>query len=400
MRMRHIFMIAAVISVLGIALALSACTSKSKEQTASGQDSSEKKEVTKKDVWTCPMHPQIRKDGPGQCPICGMNLVKVDLSEESHSGASGGLTPDSHAPFSLSAERQQMIGVKTGVTEKKPLFKSIRAAGRLAFDPELYTAQNEYAEALRQLERVQDSPLPDVKHSAERMVQSAKLRLKILGLSDKQIASLGASGASESSLLINKPGQQVWVYADIYEMDLPNVQPGQSSEITAGFLGGKTLAGKVASVDRVINPNTRTAKARILVQSAATLLRPESYVDVSIMAPLGEQVTVPFDAVLDTGKQSWVFVVGDNGQFMPRVVAIKFQAGDEVAIASGLSGGEKIVTSANFLIDSESRLKAVAQAAATPQTEGKPQSAPKTPSCPPGEEWHAQMGHCMKKAGD
>lgn len=377
---------------------LGGCNSKPSEQAAVHQkkEVEEKKVSAQKEVWTCPMHPQIRKDGPGQCPICGMTLVKVDTSEKAQSGDSGGVIPDSHAPFTLSADRQQMIGVKTGIAQKKPLFKSIRAAGRLAFDPELYTAQNEYSEALRQLERVKDSPLPDVRHSADRMVQSAKLRLKILGLSDKQIGSIGTSGPSESSLLINKPGQAVWVYADIYEMDLPNVQSGESVEITAGFLGGKTLAGKVASVDRVINPTTRTAKARILVQQAATLLRPESYVDVAIMAPLGEQVTVPFDAVLDTGKQSWVFVVGGTNQFMPRVVTIKFQAGDEVAIASGLAGGEKIVTSANFLIDSESRLKAVALAANS-KTEG---SQSKTPSCPPGEEWHAQMGHCMKKVGN
>lgn len=374
-----------------LAVGVAGCTSKSKEQSASDktQGGSDKKEVAQKEVWTCPMHPQIRKSEPGQCPICGMNLVKVDTSEEAHSGAAGGVIPESHAPFSLPPERQQMIGVKTGIAEKKPLFKSIRAAGRLAFDPELYTAQNEYAEALRQSQRVSDSPLPDVKHSADRMVQSAKLRLKILGLSDKQIAGIGSTGPSESSLLINKPGQQVWVYADLYEMDLPNVQPGQSAEITAGFLGGKVLAGKVASVDRVINPNTRTAKARVLVQSAATLLRPESYVDVSIMAPLGEQVTVPFDAVLDTGKQSWVFVVGENGQFMPRVVTVKFQAGDDVAIASGLSGGEKIVTSANFLIDSESRLKAVALG----QTGESGKS--KAPSCPKGQHWDVPMAMCM-----
>lgn len=356
---------------------------------ASHSPAEQTKAAPKKEVWTCPMHPQIRKDGPGQCPICGMNLVKAESIEEPSSGASNEMTPDSHAPFTLSAERQQMIGVKVGLAEKKPLFKSIRAAGRLAFDPELYTAQNEYAEALRQLERVKDSPLADVRHSAERMVQSAKLRLKILGLSDKQIAAINSSGPSESSLLINKPGQQVWVYADIYEIDLPNVQPGRSAEITAGFLGGKILAGKVASVDRVINPNTRTAKARILVESAATLLRPESYVDVTIMAPLGEQITVPFDAVLDTGRQSWVFVVGDGGKFTPRLVTVKFHAGDDVAIGLGLKGGEKIVTSANFLIDSESRLKAVALG----QQSGAGEK--KTPSCPKGQHWDVPMSMCM-----
>jgi Cu(I)/Ag(I) efflux system membrane fusion protein len=388
----HLF--AAFLIALALGLFSAGCTSNSKDQA---HDHSVKEQVAQKEVWTCPMHPQIRKEGPGQCPICGMNLVKVDTSDEANSGASnilGGVIPESHAPFSLPTSRQQMIGVKTGIAEKKSLFKSIRAAGRLAFDPELYTAQNEYIEALRQLNRVKDSPLPDVKHSADRMVQSSKLRLKILGLSDKQISSMGygdAGGASDSSLLINKPGQQAWVYADLYEMDLPNVQPGLSAEISAGFLGGRILPGKVASVDRVINPNTRTAKARILVQQAATLLRPEAYVDVTIMVPLGDQVTVPFDAVLDTGKQSWVFVVGDNGQFMPRVVTVKFQAGDDVAIATGLTGGEKIVTSANFLIDSESRLKAVTMG----QSNDGNGSKHSTPSCPEKQHWDTPMAMCM-----
>ena len=98
---------------LALTILIAGCTSKSKEQGASSQEqgSSTKKEVAQKEVWTCPMHPQIRKEGPGQCPICGMNLVKVDTSEEANSGASGGVIPESHAPFSLSAERSQMIGV-------------------------------------------------------------------------------------------------------------------------------------------------------------------------------------------------------------------------------------------------------------------------------------------------
>lgn len=320
----------------------------------------------KNEIWTCPMHPRIRQNQPGQCPICGMNLVRAEAnSKASDHQNEHGVMPDAHAPVKLSQERQQMIGVKLGVATQKPLFKSIRAAGRLAFDPELYTAQNEYAEALRQLDRVKDSPLPDVKHSAERMVSSSRVRLKVLGLSDHQIDQIHEAPAAESALLINKPGQSVWVYADLYEMDLPSVHPGQSAEISAGFLGGQVLTGKVASVDRIISPSTRTAKARILVQKATTLLRPESYVDVTILAPLGKQVTVPFDAVMDTGKHAWVYVVNDKGVFTPRLVTIRFQVGDEVAIASGLKGGEKIVTSANFLVDSESRLKAVAEEASS-----------------------------------
>lgn len=353
-----------------------------------------KTQEVKKDVWTCPMHPQVKQDKPGKCPICGMDLVKMEQEETS---ASQSQVPQDHTSFKLSLERQQMIGVKTGVVEKKPLFKSIRASGRVAFDPELYTAQNEYIEAIRQLSRVQDSPLADVRHSAERMVQSARLRLKLLGLSDAQIRGLGSSEAANQNLLLTDKGDSVYIYAEVYEIDLPNIQPGLTAEITASFLGGKTLEGKVISVDRVLNPTTRSAKVRILVPRAKALFRPETFVNVTILSPLGEQVTVPLDAVLDTGTQSWVFLVKDDGTFEPRVVGIKLHVNDQIAIESGLKGGERIVTSANFLIDSESRLKAAAQGQ---QSSSGGDSKPKTPECPPGEEWHAQMNHCMKKVGN
>jgi multidrug efflux pump subunit AcrA (membrane-fusion protein) len=179
-------------------------------------------------------------------------------------------------------------------------------------------------------------------------------------------------------------------------MDLPYVQPGLSAEITAGFLEGQTLAGKVVSVDRVINPATRTAKVRILIPKAKGLLRPESFVDVTIHSPLGDQVTVPFDAVLDTGTQAWVFVGGEKNQFEPRLITIKFRADGEIAVGSGLKGGERIVTSANFLVDSESRLKG----ALLPSTDtGEESSKPKVPSCPKGQHWDTPMAMCMPDVG-
>ncbi len=300
--------------------------------------------------------------------------------------------PVGHAEIQLSPMGEQLIGVKTGTVEKTPLYKDIEAPGRLAFDPELYTAQTEYSEALQQLERVKNSPLPDVIHSAKHMLQSAKLRLKILGLSDQQIASLQAGGEGEANLLLTKPGQKVWIYADIFQMDLPYIHSGQTADITAGFLGGTTLKGKIVSVDSVINPTTQTAKARILVSEGSSFLRPESYVNVTIHAPLGEQVTVPFDAVLDTGKQSWVFIASPSGKITPRLVRVKFYAGDYVAIANGLGGGEKIVTSANFLIDSESRLKAVSEGLDDAGGSGKKAALP---TCPKGQHWDLSMSMCM-----
>ena len=372
-------------TVLGLT-SFASCNSKPREETISGQALKKVEAVAKAELWTCAMHTQVHKDKPGQCPICGMTLVKIESEPET--AATQSKMPDDHASFNPSAQKQEMIGVKTGIVEKRPLFKQIRASGRLAFDPDLYTAQNEYIEALKQMERVKDSSISDVKHSAERMVQSAKLRLKILGLSDRQISGLVGQESSDTNLLLNKPGQQVWVYADIYEMDLLYIQPGIAAEVTAGFLGGQTLPGKVVSVDRVINTASRTAKARILVQEAKTLLRPESYVDVTILAPMGEQVTVPFDAVFDTGKQAWVFVSNSQGNIEPRRVTIKFRAGDDVAIEQGLQGGESIVTSANFLIDSESRLRAV-----TAQSKSSGKNA--ASSCPKGKHFDPQMAMCM-----
>jgi len=360
----------------------------------------------KKDVWTCPMHPQIRKDGPGKCPICGMELVKLDLTNIKQD-QSQAHAPEGHAHFNLSNNRIQMIGVKTGVVEKKSLFKSIEAPGRVAFDPELYTAQNEFIESVKQLDRVKESTLVDVKHSAERMVESAKLRLKILGLSDQQISKLRSGGGANtgSNLLISAPGENVWIYAEVFEMDLSNVEAGQKVKITGGALEAKELFGTVASVDRVINPMSRTAKVRISVPNAKMVLRPESFVNTSILSPLGEQTVVPFDAILDSGKEAWVFVFKEDGHFEPRTVVIKHYAGDEVAIGSGLEVGEKIVTSANFLVDSESRLKGVLSAQSGIDTQNitddkkEPQS-PAKPQCPKGQEWHEQMKHCMDKVGE
>lgn len=388
--------------IVGVGTLIGGCT---RDHASKKDEVSLEKSADKKEVWTCPMHPQIKKDGPGKCPICGMDLVRAASMNESAQMSEAEL-PEGHASFQLSQSRIQMIGVKYGVVEKRPLFKSIEAAGRVAFDPELYTAQNEYLEAVRQLDRVKDAPLADVKHSALRMMESAKLRLKILGLSDTQISVLRNSGAltTGSNLLVPKAGESIWVYAEVFEMDLSHVSPGLEVTITGGALEGKELFGKVASVDRVINPSTRTAKVRVLVPNAKGELRPESYVNATIHAPLGEQVVVPFDAILDSGKETWVFVSKTQGHFEPRKVNVKYYSGEEVAISSGLRPGDKIVTSANFLIDSESRLKGVLSAQSSEHDHGGESSNSEkkkksTPNCPKGQEWHEQMNHCMPKVG-
>lgn len=368
-------------------LLFQACTKASPPTSArSGEPSS----LDQQQIWTCPMHPQIRKDGPGKCPICGMDLVRAGAALDENTQGHDLSRPAGHASIQLSEARRQLIGVQLGTVERKPLFKSIDGPGRVAFDPELYTAQNEYLEAVRQVARVQDSPIAEVKRSATRMLDSAKIRLKVLGLSDQQIKNIASSQNTATSLLIPSPGDSLWIYADVFEMDLPSVKPGLAAKIRGGSLGASELTGKVVSVDRVINPDTRTAKARIQLIGARPNLRPESFVNVSILAPLGEQITVPFNAVLDTGNESWVFLSKDDGTIEPRLVTIRFQAGEEVALGPGFQGGERIVTSANFLVDSESRLKGALALTSSSATA-------RAPTCPEGEYWHGEMKMCMKK---
>ena len=330
--------------------------------------------------YQCPMHPQITSTKPGTCPICGMNLVPVTSKEQhtNHDQHHGKIKeekplesihkksivqqredqmPNGYTDFKLSFKKQQMIGVKLGEVKKKKLFKSIHAPGRIAFDPELYTAQSEYLEALKQWHNVKNSPIQNVRQNTKQMIQSSKIRLKVLGLSDSQITDLAKKGFQSESLLVSGKGKEIWIYADIFEVDLPYVKKGFSTQISANFLQGQILPGEVISVDRVINPNTRTAKVRIQLLKTAPFIRPEAYVNVTIFAPVGEHLSVPLEAIMDTGRESFVFVKKETGIFEPRKVTIFLETDEEVAIINGLNLGENIVVSGNFMLDSESRLK-------------------------------------------
>lgn len=327
-----------------------------------------KDNIRKAENYTCPMHPQIVSDKPGSCPVCGMDLVLASAMEEDNEHADHGHEknndlPAGHADVKLSSRKQQLIGIKIAKVEKKKLFKSIQAPGRIAFDPELYTAQSEYLEALRQWKRVQDSPISDVKESTRQMIRSSKIRLKVLGLSDDQIKRLTRKGRLSEGLLVSGKGQENWIYADIFEVDLPYIKEGLSAQITANFLQGKTLAAKVISVDQVINPETRTAKVRLQLLDHDSSIRPESYVNVTVFAPVGEHLSVPIESLMDTGREVFVFVKKDDGRFEPKKVIVVNETESEAGIGSGLNEGQEVVVGGNFMLDSESRLKSVIQGA-------------------------------------
>ena len=344
--------------------------------------------------YQCAMHPQIVSDEPGTCPICGMKLQPVE-DESAAAPAGGGRTiafyrhpmrPDvtspvpakdemgmdyvpvytdelqggssgvpGHAPFTLSPARQQLIGVRRARVERRPLTVAIRAIGTVAYDPELYQAVVEYRQAVRARAQLAQSTVPEALSGAEGLVRAAAVKLRQKGISEAQLAQVARGEGDPTNLLL--PGKTVWVYAQVYEYELGLVHPGQTLTITAPSLPGRRFTARVTSIDPILDPMTRTARVRALVSTPAADLRPESFVDVSIEAPLGRRLAVPEDAVLDTGTRRIVFVVRGEGEFEPRAVELGRDAQGFYEVLSGLQEGEEVVVAANFLIDSESRFR-------------------------------------------
>lgn len=331
---------------------------------------------SEKKKYICPMHPQITSDKPGQqCSICGMDMVLAE-DEEEHKGhdhneheeatdRNGSETsnqvmemPKDRVGISLSLDKQQVIGVKTEKVQKIDIFETIKAPGRIAFDPDLYTAQSEYLEAIRQQRKVKNSPLKEIRRSTNEMVRSAKTRLQVLGLGEEQIKVIASKGSVSEGLIVSGNNDNL-IYADVFESNLSKIKPGQKVQIKASFITDKPLMGEVVSVDQLIDPKTRTGKVRIKINKTNLSIRPEAFVTVTISVPLGKHIAVPLEAILDTGEDLFVFVKKDEGRFEPRKITKIFETDKYIAVIKGLKEGEVVVTSANFMMDSESRLKSV-----------------------------------------
>jgi len=340
--------------------------------------------------YQCAMHPQIVSDKPGVCPICQMALQRVDdeprgrgrivfyrhpmrpeitsptpakddmgmdyvpVYEEDLRGE-GGI--EGRAAFTLSAERQQLIGVRTDTVERRNLAVAIRAVGKVAYDPGLYQGIVEYREALRARSALHDAAMPEARAGADALVRAAALKLRQQGISEAQAREM--TGDPVSLLL---PGKDVWIYAEVYEHEVELVRPGEEMVVTVPSLPGRTFRAAVVAVDPIVNATTRTARVRARVATPDAALRPGTFVNVALQVPLGEKVAVPEGAVLDAGEQRIVFVVQGEGRFAPRRVELGREAEGYYEVLDGVAPGERVVTSANFLIDSESRFRSAVAA--------------------------------------
>jgi Cu(I)/Ag(I) efflux system membrane fusion protein len=254
------------------------------------------------------------------------------------------------------------------------------------YSPKLVATQQEYLLALKNFEALKDSPFEDIREGARRLVASARERLTLLNVPEHQIVELEASRQIKEGLHIHAPaagtllevgvrqGQyvtpstqlyliadlsSVWVYADIYDYELPWVTEGDRVEMTLASVPGRRFEGRLNYVLPYAESKTRTTRVRLVFDNPDRLLRPEMFAEVTIFAAeRPDQVVVPAEAVVRSGDYSQVFVVNDAGNFEPRRITTGVESRGEVAIAAGLEAGERVVVSAQFLVDSESSLRA------------------------------------------
>lgn len=316
-----------------------------------------KKPASKKAVYYCPMHPTYISDKPGDCPICNMKLVKKEEAGAIEKGVKESDDKEVEG-FYVSSEKQQLIGVKTDKIIYRPLSKIIRTVGRVAFDPELYKAQQEYIEAINTLENVKESGQEKVIERAKALVEAAKLKLKLQGLSLKQIEELEKNKVNNQSLLISSTDSSIaWVYATIYEYELEWVRIGQEASITATSYPDREFKGEIVAIDPIFDVMTRSVRARIRVDNKDALLKPEMYVDVQMNSDLGVHLAVPKEAIIDSGLRKIVFLSLGAGRFKPVEIKTGVSTEEYSQVLDGLKEGDKVVVSGNFLIDSESKLK-------------------------------------------
>ncbi len=253
------------------------------------------------------------------------------------------------------------------------------------YSPKLVASQEEYLLALSGLQSLGNSPIEEVRQGAEDLVKSARDRLEFLDVPEHQIHELEERGEVKKSLHIHSPvagtvisvgarrGQhitpmtelyqitdlsEVWVYADVYDYELPWVKVGDAVEMTLASLPGETFTGVLSYIYPYAESRTRTTRVRIVFDNEDLKLRPEMLADVTIHADRQEDVLViPSEAVVRSGSETQVFVELGDGKFEPRVVQLGVSSTREIVVLSGVANGEAVVTSAQFLIDSESKLK-------------------------------------------
>ncbi len=274
------------------------------------------------------------------------------------------------------------------------------------YSPDLLSTENEYLLALKNRDQMKTAQVSDVREYAERLVEAARQRLALWDLPAEQIDALEATRRPQEAVTFTSPvggyviekqavqgmhvtaGQTlykvadlstVWIEAAIYEQELPLIRVGQAASVTLDAYPGQRFDGRAVYVYPYVEEASRTVKVRFAFANAAGRLKPGMYANVELRAPASRGLTIPADAVLDSGTRQTVFVSQGEGNFSPRPVTVGRRIGDVVEITRGLQEGEQVASAAAFFLDSESQLRAGLQSYEPPppvsQATAQPDSA-------------------------
>jgi len=334
-------------------------------------------------------------------------------------------------PITLTPQRMQSIGVKTGVVEYRQVHDEIRTTGGVEADetrltevqvrfagwiqklyadstfqqvkkgqplltiysPELVATESEYLLAKQNRDFVAQSTVPGVASGASSLLSSATERLKQWGIPEREIKDLEETGQVKRELEIDSPASgfivernalpniyvqpgtklysiadlsTIWVYAQVFQNDIGRIKTGDAAEITVDSYPGRMFPGRVSFIWPQLDPTTRTAKVRLEISNPGTKLSLGMFVNVKLDLSLGRQLVIPASGVYQSGTRQTAFVDHGDGHFEPREIEVGARAGDDFVVTKGLKAGERVVTSANFLMDSESQLQAAMGAFAPP----------------------------------
>jgi len=262
-----------------------------------------------KQLWTCPMHPSYITDKAGDCPICGMKLVKVEksISEEPKEQKNQNAIAD-HIAVKISPEKQQLINVRLDSVAIRPLAVMVEASGVVANDPELYYVEEQLIAADKAYKSVIKSGSVGDIQDAKNSLKSAQTRMKIMGFDIKQIKAIALKKSPDKSLLATGNNLKSWIYAQVYQDDLNNIKKGALVEITSVSTGSVSYKGRVVAIDPSLNAETRSALVRIAFINKNFLLKTEMYVDVKIKSFKGRYLSIPEEAIINSGTKQIVFV--------------------------------------------------------------------------------------------
>ncbi len=376
--------------------------------------------------WYDPMKPEVHFDHPGKSPFMDMQLEPKYAEEVPAAGA--GAPPPGFSVVKIPLERRQEIGVTTAKVEKREIGGAIETNGVVAEDegrlnavnakfggyieklyvdrtgqpvrrgqpllsvysPDLVATERELLLAVENARRL-SSASPQAASDASSLLSATRQRLRLWDIPDSEIERIEKSGQVSKTLTLSSPVSgvvlkkdavaglaimpgmplytiadlsTVWVLADVYQSEMAMVAPGYAAVVSASFLPGETFRGRIDFVYPTLTEETRTVKVRLVIPNPKGLLKPGMFVRVSVSGKAREALAIPRSALIQTGERQIAFVEQSAGVFAPREMKTGVQGKDFVEVLSGLSQGETVVTSANFLIDSESRIGAIGAAPA------------------------------------